>query len=180
MVVPHGVADASRLRLLSISARDARPCDAAAANRPPTCLSPPACRPPAVQWNIERGYQLAGIIEELRSIDADIISLQEVDVGCERSGGADTGGWTVWCLQRSLPALPHAEAAPLSDRVFSLCVLLPPCCSPPKPTHLLPGLPGPPPALPCCLLPHMPCSLLRLSCAPHPHPQEWPSRRPLG
>ncbi|PSC72469.1 Endonuclease exonuclease phosphatase domain-containing [Micractinium conductrix] len=44
-----------------------------------------------LQWNIERGYQLAGIIEELRSIDADIISLQEVDVGCERSGGADTG-----------------------------------------------------------------------------------------
>lgn len=44
-----------------------------------------------LQWNIERGYQLAGIIEELRRIDADIISLQEVDVGCDRSGGADTG-----------------------------------------------------------------------------------------
>jgi hypothetical protein len=44
-----------------------------------------------LQWNIERGYQLAGIIEELRSIDAGIISLQEVDVGCERSGGGDTG-----------------------------------------------------------------------------------------
>ncbi|KAI7843360.1 hypothetical protein COHA_003056 [Chlorella ohadii] len=44
-----------------------------------------------LQWNIERGYQLAGIIEELKAIDADIIALQEVDVGCERSGGADTG-----------------------------------------------------------------------------------------
>jgi hypothetical protein len=46
-----------------------------------------------LQWNIERGYKLAGIIEELKSIDADIIALQEVDVGCERSGGADTGLW---------------------------------------------------------------------------------------
>lgn len=44
-----------------------------------------------MQWNIERGYQLAGIIDELRRIDADVISLQEVDVGCERSGGVDTG-----------------------------------------------------------------------------------------
>jgi endonuclease/exonuclease/phosphatase family metal-dependent hydrolase len=44
-----------------------------------------------IQWNIERGYQLAGIIEELRSINADVPSLQEVDVGCERSGGVDTG-----------------------------------------------------------------------------------------
>ncbi|KAL4422229.1 hypothetical protein ABPG77_009704 [Micractinium sp. CCAP 211/92] len=44
-----------------------------------------------LQWNIERGYQLAGIIEELRRIDADILSLQEVDVGCDRSGGVDTG-----------------------------------------------------------------------------------------
>lgn len=44
-----------------------------------------------LQWNIERGYQLPGIIEELRKIDADVISLQEVDVGCERSDGLDTG-----------------------------------------------------------------------------------------
>jgi hypothetical protein len=44
-----------------------------------------------LQWNIERGYQLPGIIEELRKIDADVISLQEVDVLCERSGGVDTG-----------------------------------------------------------------------------------------
>lgn len=103
--------------------------------RPPSaaCRRPPPSRrrsPPPPQWNIERGYQLAGIIEELRRIDADIISLvggqdaqrgcrhwrrasstccpcrvhsgtrlrlpasamqQEVDVGCERSGGTDTG-----------------------------------------------------------------------------------------
>jgi hypothetical protein len=44
-----------------------------------------------LQWNIERGYQLPGIIEELKRLDADVISLQEVDVGCKRSGGLDIG-----------------------------------------------------------------------------------------
>ena len=44
-----------------------------------------------LQWNIERGYKLEGIIEELKSINADIISLQEVDVGCERTGSINTG-----------------------------------------------------------------------------------------
>lgn len=44
-----------------------------------------------LQWNIERGYQLDLIIQELRQVDADVVSLQEVDVGCERSGCKDTG-----------------------------------------------------------------------------------------
>eukprot|EP00727_Mastigamoeba_balamuthi_P009470 m51a1_g5145 hypothetical protein (322) ;mRNA; r:32725-33978 len=44
-----------------------------------------------VQWNIERGYQLPHIIDNLRSIDADVIALQEIDMGCDRSGGVDTG-----------------------------------------------------------------------------------------
>uniref|UniRef100_A0A1D2A2B6 Endonuclease/exonuclease/phosphatase domain-containing protein n=1 Tax=Auxenochlorella protothecoides TaxID=3075 RepID=A0A1D2A2B6_AUXPR len=44
-----------------------------------------------LQWNIERGYKLPGIIEELKQIDADVIALQEVDIGCERSGSLDTG-----------------------------------------------------------------------------------------
>ena len=42
-------------------------------------------------WNIERGYKLEGIIEELKRLDADIIALQEVDIGCERSGYVDCG-----------------------------------------------------------------------------------------
>ncbi len=46
----------------------------------------------ADQWNIERGYKLPEIIAELTSINADIIAIQEVDIGCERSGNADTGG----------------------------------------------------------------------------------------
>ena len=44
-----------------------------------------------VQWNIERGYELPGIIEQLRTLDADVLLLQEIDVGCDRSGGLDTG-----------------------------------------------------------------------------------------
>ena len=44
-----------------------------------------------VQWNIERGYKLDGIIGELQRLNADIIGLQEVDVGCLRSSGKDTG-----------------------------------------------------------------------------------------
>lgn len=31
-----------------------------------------------VQWNIERGYKLKEVIEELKSIDGDVLSLQEV------------------------------------------------------------------------------------------------------
>jgi endonuclease/exonuclease/phosphatase family metal-dependent hydrolase len=67
-----------------------------------------------LQWNIERGYQLAGIIEELRSIDADVISLQEVDVGCERSGGADTGAPMHQCNSAAAGAAAvTASPAPL-------------------------------------------------------------------
>lgn len=39
-----------------------------------------------VQWNIERGSQLEGIIDALRACDADILLLQELDVDCRRSG----------------------------------------------------------------------------------------------
>lgn len=42
-----------------------------------------------VQWNIERGYKLDRIIECLKSHHADIICLQELDIGCARSGGRD-------------------------------------------------------------------------------------------
>ncbi|KAK3248710.1 hypothetical protein CYMTET_41833 [Cymbomonas tetramitiformis] len=44
-----------------------------------------------LQWNIERGYQYEKIVEELKSIDADIIALQEIDIGCARSGNRDVG-----------------------------------------------------------------------------------------
>lgn len=39
-----------------------------------------------LQWNIERGYELPAIIDELRLLDADVLYLQEIDWGCERSG----------------------------------------------------------------------------------------------
>ncbi|ORZ36738.1 Endonuclease/exonuclease/phosphatase [Catenaria anguillulae PL171] len=40
-----------------------------------------------VQWNIERGYCLDAVIEILRGLHADIICVQELDIGCARSGG---------------------------------------------------------------------------------------------
>lgn len=60
-----------------------------------------------LQWNIERGYQLPGVIEELKRIDADVIALQEVDIGCERSGSLDSG-WNpgVWTRRQAGARLP--------------------------------------------------------------------------
>ncbi len=55
------------------------------------CIKAEHGRYSSPQWNIERGYKIAGIIEKLKQIDADVIALQEVDVGCERSGSIDTG-----------------------------------------------------------------------------------------
>ena len=36
-------------------------------------------------------YELAKVIEDLKQLDADIVALQEVDIGCERSNSVDTG-----------------------------------------------------------------------------------------
>ena len=38
-----------------------------------------------VQWNIERAYKIDEIILLLSSINADIVCLQELDIGCARS-----------------------------------------------------------------------------------------------
>jgi len=42
-----------------------------------------------VTWNIERGVKFQRILETLRSLDPDVILLQEVDRGCKRSGYRD-------------------------------------------------------------------------------------------
>ena len=39
-----------------------------------------------IQWNIERGYKLDGILRDLKNIDADILIVQELDINCKRSG----------------------------------------------------------------------------------------------
>jgi hypothetical protein len=69
----------------------------------------PGARVRLVQWNLERGYQLPGIIEALRRLDADVIALQEVDVGCDRSGGADVGEEIASALSMHLTFLPEFE-----------------------------------------------------------------------
>lgn len=42
-----------------------------------------------VQWNIERNYKLELIIQKLKDLDADILCIQEVDIGVTRSGGVN-------------------------------------------------------------------------------------------
>lgn len=42
-----------------------------------------------VTWNIERGVHFDGVLRALRSLDADLYLLQEVDVCCRRSGSRD-------------------------------------------------------------------------------------------
>ncbi|ORZ15909.1 hypothetical protein BCR42DRAFT_416129 [Absidia repens] len=39
-----------------------------------------------LQWNIERNYEAEGIIEKIKDLDPDVCVLQEVDIGCRRSG----------------------------------------------------------------------------------------------
>ncbi len=38
-----------------------------------------------IEWNIERGMVIDGILEELEKLDADILLIQEIDIDCERS-----------------------------------------------------------------------------------------------
>ncbi|KAF9319210.1 hypothetical protein BG003_009670 [Podila horticola] len=39
-----------------------------------------------LQWNIERNYKAKEIIDTLTELDADILCIQEIDIGCHRSG----------------------------------------------------------------------------------------------
>lgn len=63
-----------------------------------------------VQWNIERGYELDAVKTTLAELDADILLLQEIDVGCDRSDNRDVG-----------TPPPHANASlrPASARITS-------------------------------------------------------------
>jgi hypothetical protein len=58
--------------------------------RPAPSTTPAPARPGLrlVQWNIERGYQLPSIIQQLQELDADIISLQEVQQNETRRSSA--------------------------------------------------------------------------------------------
>src|SRR4030095_8969004 len=40
-------------------------------------------------WTIERGVRFAGVVDTLRTLDADVLLLQEVDRYCDRSDGRD-------------------------------------------------------------------------------------------
>lgn len=42
-----------------------------------------------IEWNIERGMVMDGILKELEKINADILLIQEIDIDCERSKRID-------------------------------------------------------------------------------------------
>lgn len=62
----------------------------APSNDPPSAAATSQPRPlRLVSFNVERGYELARVVSLLKSLDPDIVALQECDWGCERSGSVD-------------------------------------------------------------------------------------------
>ena len=58
----------------------------------PAAVAAPAVLPDrlaVVSWNIERGVRFAGVLDTLKKLNADVLLLQEVDRGCDRSGRRD-------------------------------------------------------------------------------------------
>jgi endonuclease/exonuclease/phosphatase family metal-dependent hydrolase len=58
----------------------------------PAALAAPVVLPErlaVVSWNIERGVRFAGVLDTLKKLNADVLLLQEVDRGCDRSGRRD-------------------------------------------------------------------------------------------
>jgi len=52
-----------------------------------------------ISWNIERGLELEGIVRALRHVDADVLLLQEVDVGCNRTHKIDVAAHLASALE---------------------------------------------------------------------------------
>lgn len=67
-----------------------------------------------VVWNIERGARLPEIVAALRSLDADVLLLQEVDYDCARSGRCDVGAEIASAL--SLALVYAVEARDVDER----------------------------------------------------------------
>jgi hypothetical protein len=44
-----------------------------------------------VQWNIERGLEFDAVLSTLKRLQADVLLIQEVDNGCDRTKGRDVG-----------------------------------------------------------------------------------------
>ncbi|KAI7875698.1 hypothetical protein K492DRAFT_240132 [Lichtheimia hyalospora FSU 10163] len=52
-------------------------------------IGSPPCSLKIVQWNVERNYESAAILDTLKELDADVYILQEIDIGCRRSENRD-------------------------------------------------------------------------------------------
>lgn len=77
-----------------------------------------------VQWNIERGYRLDDVIRVLKSHRADIVCLQELDIGCERSGGRNCALELAQALEMKCAFLTEFEEVWSPHRSKSLQVPL--------------------------------------------------------
>jgi endonuclease/exonuclease/phosphatase family metal-dependent hydrolase len=60
-----------------------------------TALLPLACLCPRLHF----ASASPQVLTQLKAVDADIIALQEVDVGCDRSRGVDTGAHLAAALE---------------------------------------------------------------------------------
>lgn len=69
-----------------------------------------------VQWNIERGYKFDEIVQTLKILDADVLLLQEIDVGCDRSGRRDVGVL--------IPTRARTPTLPLALAMMSPCMAI--------------------------------------------------------
>ena len=88
-----------------------------------------------VQWNIERGIEFDAILETLKQLQADVLLIQEVDNGCDRTDGRDVGALSspkclsVMCLLCLLCLLltgcmRGSPSGPVASRALSCYVLL--------------------------------------------------------
>lgn len=82
--------------------------------RPRDRQAPDSTRPiKLLQWNIERGYKLDAVIEELKALDADVLALQEIDIHCERSA-YEASAWSLHSYGYAL-SLCHSHTHTCKD-----------------------------------------------------------------
>lgn len=80
--------------------------DAHTSTSPPVPPSPAKPAPSrtikVMTWNVHRGYDLRGIKNEIARVNPDILFLQEVDMGCDRTDGEDVAAAIASALKYNL------------------------------------------------------------------------------
>jgi hypothetical protein len=73
-----------------------------------------------VQWNIERGLEFNEILSTLQRLQADVLLVQEVDIGCDRTQGRDVGAF--WSLLIVLMKILQVTALSLAKGCVACCL----------------------------------------------------------